>query len=54
MRNASNMSVDDSDEFTKKKENRGRIKKIIMYEFDNRHFVLYIEPMVMLDNHFFR
>jgi hypothetical protein len=37
------MSDDDTDEYTKKKN--------IIY---NRRFVLYIEPMVMLDNHFFR
>ncbi len=28
--------------------------KFIAFEFDNRHFGLYIEPMVMLDNHFFQ
>ena len=43
---------DDSDEYTKKKATEEW--KIIVYEFDNRHFVLYIEPMVMLDSHFFR
>jgi hypothetical protein len=31
-----------------------KIKKFIEYEFDNHHFGLYIEPMVMLDNHFFQ
>lgn len=41
---------DDIDEYTKK-ANVERV--IIVYEFDNRHFVLCIEPMVMLDNHFF-
>ena len=41
---------DNIDEYTKKANVEW---VIIVYEFDNHHFVLCIEPMVMLDSHFF-